>query len=225
MGHTTSETWKNLMRDKATCKEYAFEINGTRYGSEAEISHSVTGTLYTDFGIGNAACAALNLTIIADNIPKGTVIKRYVRLVSGSTKSEWLPKGVFFSNTRRNNDGEWTVQAYDAMCKADIEYLPAVDEGDWPLAMSAAVDEIAGRMGVELDSRTVIKPDYLLQYPAGYTMREVLCEIAAAHGGNWVMTDEGKLRLIPLLSMPDETSYLVDEIGDTICFGEVNLIV
>lgn len=225
MGHTTSETWKTLMRDKATRKEYAFDINGTWYGSEAEISHSVTGALYTDFGIGNAVCAVLTLTIIADNIPKGTTIKRYVRLVSGSTKSEWLPKGVFFSNTRRNNDGEWTVRAYDAMCKSDSEYLPDVDEGEWPLAMSAAVDEIAKRMGVSIDSRTVMNPAYMLQYPAGYTMREVLCEIAAAHGGNWVITDEGKLRLIPLLSMPDETSYLVDEIGDTICFGEVKLIV
>jgi hypothetical protein len=47
-----------------------------------------------------------------------------------------------------------------------------------------------------------------------------LCAIAAAHGGNWVITDEGKLRLIPLGSAPAETNNLVTEHGDTITFGE-----
>lgn len=225
MGHETSAAWKELVRRKSTRKEYAFEINGTRYGSDAEISHSVTGNLYTDFGFGNANSATLSLTILADNIPKGSVIKRYVRLVNGDTVSEWLLKGVFCSNTRRNNDGEWTIQAYDAMCKSDVEYLPAVVEGNWPLPMKDAVDEIAQTMGVGVDERTQINPDYMLQYPAGYTMREVLCEIAAAHGGNWIITDEGNLRLIPLISIPKETSLLVDEIGDAICFGEVRIIV
>ena len=225
MGQTTSELWKRLIRNRATKKEYGFEINGVWYGTESEVSHTSSGKLFSDFGIGNANCASITLTVLADDIPKGTVIKRYVRLVNGDQVSEWIKKGTFYSNTRRNNDGEWTVQAYDAMCKADVTYLPAVDEGNWPIPMKSAVQEIAARMGVEVDSRTTLNAGYMLQYPAGYTMRDVLREIAAAHCGNWIITDTETLLLVPLVSIPTETSYLVDEIGDVIMLGEVRLIV
>lgn len=98
-------------------------------------------------------------------------------------------------------------------------------------AMSTCVTEIATRLGISLDSRTTIRTGeaYKLQYPAhyvtysnvnpttqqeteetkltgNYTMADVLSLIAGVHGGNWVITPENKLRLIPLIRPPSGSS-------------------
>ena len=81
-------------------------------------------------------------------------------------------------------------------------------------------------MGVNLDKRTVLNSAYTIDYPANdYTVRNELCFIAAAHGGNWIITDAGDLLLVPLLSMPAETNYLITEYGDAITFGGVKILV
>ncbi|NBI69436.1 hypothetical protein D1646_22275, partial [Pseudoflavonifractor sp. 60] len=67
-----------------TAKEYAFEVDGVWYGPEAEVSHSVDQSLFDAFGIGNAGSASLTLELYAEHIPRGAVIKRYVRLVNGA---------------------------------------------------------------------------------------------------------------------------------------------
>ena len=63
------------------------------------------------------------------------------------------------------------------------------------------------------------------EYPAGeYMRRDALRDIAAAHGGNWYISDAGKLRLAPLISFPPETGYLVTEHGDAILFGGTRIL-
>lgn len=225
MAQTTSQFWKDLLRKNGTTREYSFEINGVFRGSEAEISHSVERNLFDDFGIGNAINSVLTLQIIAEDIPKGATIKRKVRLVNGSDVSEWIPKGTFFASRRAKGGDVWEITAYDSMCKAEQVYLPEVDTGVWPRSMSVVVAEIAERMGVSVDPRTEINSSYTLQYPAEYTMRQVLGEIAAAHGGNWIVTDDNQLLLLSLLSAPAETTNLVNNYGDAITFGGVRIIV
>ena len=96
----------------------------------------------------------------------------------------------------------------------------------FPMNMPAAAAEFARMMEVELDPRTVLNPAYTIDYPANdYTIRDELRFIAAAHGGNWIMTDEGKLLLVSLLSIPPETSYLVTEYGSAIMLGGVKILV
>ena len=217
MARQTSTLWKTLIRERNTEKEYAFDINGVRYGPEAEVSHSVEASLFEAFGIGNAMSATLSLSLYAEEIPRGAEIKRYVRLVNGAQSSEWLPKGEFFVNRRVSEDGLWTLEAYDAMLKADITWTPKIS---FPCTMEAAARDIAAAMGVELDERNVYLPYTMDAYPEGeYMRRDALRDIAAAHGGNWFISDEGKLRLIPLISFPPETGYLVTEHGDAILFG------
>lgn len=225
MAQSTSELWKTLLALHGTVREYAFDIDGVWYGPESEMQHSAENALYEEFGIGNAYNAILALKIVADSIPRSATIKRYVRLRNENQVSEWLPKGVFFVNKRSEEDGVWEVEAFDAMCKAEQKYLPDVVQSDWPIPMSDAVNEIAERMGVSIDARTVINSAYMLQYPVDYTMRQVLGHIAAAHGGNWVITDVGELYLVPLLSAPDETHYLVNEYGEAITFGGARILV
>ena len=225
MAQTTSELWKSLWRMPNTEREYKFEINGVEYGPDQEVEHSYSNGLFEDFGIGNAYTASLKISLFADNIPKAASIKRYVRLKNGTQVSEWIPKGTFFTNRRSEDDGEWTLEAYDAMRKAEVVWEP--DQSlEFPMTMPDAVAEFCRILGVTLDSRTALNANYTIDYPANdYTIRNELCFIAAAHAGNWMITDANTLYLVPLLSAPPETNYLVDEHGDAITFGGDRILV
>lgn len=233
MAQTTSALWKALWRTPGTTREYQFDIAGKIYGTDTETSHSVDSGLYEQFGIGNATMAKLTLSLFADNIPRAATIKRYIRLRNKEQVSEWLPKGVFFISHRSEEDGHWTIEAFDAMRKAEQPW--ETDQSlNFPLPMSQAVAEFVRIMQVELDPRTTINPTYTIDYPASdpdsetgdyYSIRQELQWIAAAHAGNWIVTGEGKLLLVPLLSIPPETNYLVTEYGDAITLGGVKLLV
>mgnify|MGYP007130318997 FL=1 len=225
MGQTTSALWHDLLHKPGTEREYKFIINDVEYGKDAEVSHSVESQLFEEFGIGNACCATLKLAVIADNIPRAATIKRYLRLVNGTQATAWIPKGVFFTNKRSRDGDYWEVEAYDAMRKADVVWEPS-NSLAFPMSMLTAVNLFCQMMGVTLDKRTALNSAYTIDYPANdYTVRNELCFIAAAHGGNWVITDAGKLLLIPLLSMPTETNYLITETGSAITFGGVRILV
>lgn len=225
MAQTTSELWKSLWRTRNTVKEYKFEINDAEYGPEQEVEHTYSNGIFEDFGFGNAYTASLTLSLFTDNVPRGATIKRYIRLRNGNQVSEWLPKGTFFTNIRSNDDGYWTIEAYDSMRKAEVVWTP--DQSlEFPMSMPAAAAEFARILGVQLDPRTVLNANYTIDYPSNdYTIRDELCFIAAAHGGNWIITDENKLYLVPLLSAPPETNYLVEEYGDAITFGGDRILV
>ena len=225
MAQTTSELWKTLWRTRNTVKEYKFEINDVEYGPEEEVEHTYSNGIFEDFGFGNAYTASLTLGLFTDDVPRAATIKRYIRLRNGTQVSEWIPKGTFFTNTRSDDDGYWTIEAYDSMRKAETIWTP--DQSlEFPLAMDDAAEEFARIIGVPLDPRTVLNHSYTIDYPANeYTIRNELCFIAAAHGGNWIITDENKLYLVPLLSAPEETHYLVEEYGDAITFGGDRILV
>lgn len=233
MAQKTSELWKTLWRTRGTTREYQFNIAGTVYGPEAEVTHTVDSGLYEKFGIGNAATAKLTLSLFAENIPRAACIRRYIRLRNGGQVSEWLPKGVFWVNRRGAEDGFWTIEAFDAMRRAEQPWEP--DRSlTFPMTMPAAVAELARIMGVEIDPRTTLNPAYTIDYPTSdpdsengdyYSIRQELQWIAAAHCGNWIVTDAGKLLLVPLFSIPEETHYLVTEYGDSITFGGVRILV
>lgn len=233
MAQQTSELWKSLWRTKGTTREYQFVIAGKMYGPDVEVTHSVDSGLYEQFGIGGASTAKLTISLFASGIPRAASIRRYIRLRNGERISEWIPKGVFFVNRRSEEDGYWTVEAFDAMRKAEQPWEP--DQSlEFPLPMPEAVSEFARIMGVEIDPRTKLNPAYTIDYPASdpesdtgdyYSIRQELQWIAAAHAGNWIITDEGKLLLVPLLSIPEETSYLVTEHGRAIVIGGKRILV
>lgn len=120
--------------------------------------------------------------------------------------------------------------SYDAMLKAEETWLDSsYDAKTWPMPAATAVADIAARMGVAVDSRTVLDAAFPVQYPVDsdgdMTMREALSRVAVANAGNWIITDEGKLLLVGLNSMPAETNYLITEGGNAITFGGVRILV
>ena len=202
-------------------------ISGKTYTYGEIKSARITKSMMDKLTIGQAASAMFDMVFEPDGtIPTAAEIKCYIRLNDyGDEVTDWLPFGTFYIDTRSTDAYGWmTITAYDAMLKAEQDYID--NSGTYPMAMSAAVNYICGKMGVELDSRSQIAP-YTVDSPTEvYTMREVLCGIAAASGGNFVITEEGKLRLIRLASPTNSDDVPVmscDILGDTATIGKVTL--
>lgn len=233
--HTVSDLWQQMLADPAHAVEAKLKIAGVEYGEDQIVRKSlmVYGGLYSTFGIGNCCARQIEFEIYPQGtIPRQAKIEVYMRLRLGEQVSEWIPKGVFFFSTRKTDriTGVLSVHGYDAMLKAEETWLDSsYDAKTWPMPAATAVADIAARMGVAVDSRTVLDAAFPMQYPVDdkgdMTMREALGRIAVANAGNWTITDEGKLLLVGLNSMPAETHYLITETGSAITFGGVRILV
>lgn len=229
----TTDLYRSIWRNPAHIAQIKVTISGKDYFGSDIAGLSTSGTMFSGKGpsIGGAICREIDLTVKTDgaDIPRAAEIKVYVRLaLLGNTgvvesASEWIPKGVFSIDTRDSDDsGEWlTIHGYDNMLKGEQLFLDQAsgETGLWPQPMDVVASSCASKIGVEIDPRTVINSAYMINYPSGYTCRELLGHIAAAHCGNWIMTDEGKLRLVILGNIPEESYSLVTEYGDAITFG------
>lgn len=208
---TRSREWKQIVKEERFLCESVAEIDGVDYAS---ISAPVIerGLFPESLSIGNCVSASLQISIRSDSAiaqSSGIVIKN--RLVSGEDedfRSEFLPAGTFWIS-RRSFDivNKLTVlTCYDAMLKTNTAY-PLGQQSDWPKTEAAVVQEIAELIGVEVDSRTVIDPDSpLIERPETYTVQQVLGFIGVAHAGNWIVTKENRLRLIPITTAPTAAS-------------------
>ena len=209
--------------------ESKVEIAGVEHDEERIFSLSTNAALFAEGTVSIGGCVAKEIDLAVmpkGEIPRMAEIKVYVRPVAEGVETEWLQKGVFFIDTRQEDKvtGVLTIHGYDAMLKAEQTYLAEGDTGEWPRSMQTVVNEIAQRMGVEVDPRTGIDSSYMVEYPNDLTMREVLGYIAVAHAGNWIITDAGKLRLVGLTNAVKTTDYLMDEDGYAITFGGVRIV-
>ena len=203
--------------------EYKVVIGTTEY-TDADIqSGNIERPLFDEFGIGNACMAMLKIVF-----KQKSTIPRMSKIVPKAlVDGQWEQLGVFYLDERSvKPTGVMTVVAYDSMLKADKVWVP--DQSlEFPMPMDDAVDVIAGLMGIEVDTRTKVSSTYTIDYPANdYTLRDVLKFIAVANGGNWTITRNDKLLLVPLVgSMPLETHYLIEENGFAITFGGDRILV
>ena len=165
-------------------------------------------------------------------IKSRAMVVPWARLVSteDGTCSEWIKKGVFYIDTRTNTRNRDSLDVlrfhgYDAMLMTEQMYESSTLQ--FPAVDLDVVYEIASLINVQVDPRCVqyLNHQYLVKYPANYTMREVLSQIAMAYGGNWIMNDIGELQFVPLWALPPETSLLVDHLGNRLVFGEDRILV
>ena len=203
--------------------EYKVVIDTTEYTEQSIRSANIERPLFNEFGIGNACQAELKIVFRQKSvIPVMAPIKPYA-LVNGNLE----PLGTFYLDERsKDRTGIITVIAYDSMLKADKVWVP--DQSlEFPMPMDDAVDVIAELMGITVDSRTQVSHTYTIDYPANdYTLRDVLKFIAVANGGNWTITRNDRLLLVPLVgSAPPETNYLIEENGFAITFGGDRILV
>ena len=183
--------------------------------------------------IGCAVAGEIEASFIAPTytIPKMAKVRLMVRACTATQNSEYIYKGYYYIDTREvshNDDGLDVVKihGYDAMLLFEQPY-PSDDQHDYPLLDVTMLQFMASAAGVDIDQRTldIMDDGYMFSLPAGYTMREMLGFIASAYGGNFIITDEGKLLLIQLGGTPTETFYLVDESDNAITFGGNRILV
>lgn len=228
----TSSIYKQLLADPGHWKEYTLVIGESRFREGSIISMSTQKSIFSNSNPSVGNCIAGQITVEMTK-PKGDIPRRarlapYVRLTNGKEYSEWLPKGVFFIDHREYSGDEnerMTIYGYDHIILAEDEFPSSTNI--WPRKDIDVVRDIANEIGITLDIRTVkiINKGYLINYPVGYSMREVLENIAAMYAGSFIMSDTGELLLVTMFGIPRESSYLIDNVGFAITFGGDRILV
>lgn len=230
---TTSALYRTILADPDHWFETQLVIDGVGTFDETQLFGVNTSLeMFQDSPtIGKAVAGEIYVKMMFPDttIPDMACLRPQVRVCNATDQSEWLPQGVYYIDTRertKNDDGldVLTIHGYDAMLKAEQMYDGRITEDSVDIDM---VGEIAYQLGVELDSRTtaLMTAAFTIPFPVGYTYREILGYIASMYVGCFIMTDEGKLRLVSILELPEETNYLIDQIGDAITFGGDRILV
>ena len=196
------------------------------------ISMSTQKSIFSESNPTVGNCIAGQITVEMMK-PKGEIPRRarlapYVRLTNGIEHSEWIPKGVFFIDHREYSGDEnerMVINGYDHIILTEADFPSSTDE--WPRMDIDVVRDIASAIGTSVDARTakIMNKGYKIDYPAEYSMREVLENIAAMYAGSFVMSDVGELLLVTMFGIPKETDYLIDSAGFTITFGGERILV
>ena len=177
---------------------YYATINGVTY-TERDIVDSGARILrrtFDSFGIGNVASAELDLEVWPKGpIPDGAEVKIYARDNGASGNVE--PLGTFYTGEPEDNGGTVTLHGYDALIKAEMPFKTYGTEA-WPLSIEKVLNIVAQNIGVTVDSRTEVVRRRMMDYPDEHTNWDILAYIAAAHGGNFILTRQNTLLLLPL---------------------------
>lgn len=199
--------WETARDDPNHIGELLVTIDGKQYAAQDIVSCEIERNLLENTAeVGNATAAVLTLEISqGEAIPKRAKVVVQYRLMLDDARTDYIPKGTYWINTREKDGRYLKLTCYDAMLMAQQDYLGDVTADDWPQQETACVTEIAQRIGVEIDPRTQIGTgdNHQVSMPVGRTMREVLEQIAAANGGNWCITPAGKLLLVPFAGTGD----------------------
>lgn len=199
--------WETARDDPNHIGELLVTIDGKQYAAQDIVSCEIERNLLENTAeVGNATAAVLTLEISqGEAIQKRAKVVVQYRLMLDDARTDYIPKGTYWINTREKDGRYLKLTCYDAMLMAQQDYLGDVTADDWPQQETACVTEIAQRIGVEIDPRTQIGTgdNHQVSMPVGRTMREVLEQIAAANGGNWCITPAGKLLLVPFAGTGD----------------------
>ena len=208
--HQTSALYKELLQ-LPHYKEHKLVVNGVDYAEGEYFSLDLSGAVIpgSTLQIGSCPSRTIKATIVdlGLTIPPMAKLEPMSRITDGVRASEWIPKGVYYIDTRDPDapPGQLSFEGYDDMLKADAPYPGS--SLSWPATDIDVVREIAKHMGVTVD------------------MREVLGYIAAMYAGCFVMSDLAQLQLITLYSIAETTHYLVTESGKPITIGGVRILV
>lgn len=228
---TTSALYQQILADPGHYFKTKVEIAGNEVDESQiiELEREAIGVADKKPSVGGALASQITLTILepAFTIPRMAAVSIFVQACTEAQSSEWIPEGTYYIDTRQHNQtvngvGTLKITAYDAMLIADQDY-PSTNHV-WPYRDALVVAEIASTMGVTVDPRTnqFLTAGYMVDMPVSYNMRETLANIAAAYGGNFVISPGGQLLFVPLYGLDPEITgnYLADENGNALVFGD-----
>ena len=213
-------TWKQLAADGEFTMKTRAVINGVTY--DTITAPVITRGLLQDnsLSVGNCIAGTLKFTVMTSNeIPRSAMVVIESCLSDGTTDSDWHDMGTFWVDKRTVNSelidyDLIDLECYDAMLKGNQAYSDDSPGMNWPKPMETVVRRIAVQMGVQIDERTRFKTgdDYVVTKPDDeMTLLDILGYIGALHGGNWTITPENKLRLVPIVFQQGGTYDIVDE--------------
>ena len=165
-------------------------------------------------------------------------------LQSNATKqpndTAWIPKGTFWINTREEDPlmNTVTLHCVDAMMFGEQDFIP--EDSNLPLWNDETMRTVANMCVQKINASTTgvnvvfdnpndiqnTAPYILNAPPVGYTVRQVLSGIAAAHGGNFIITPQNHLHFIPLIPTDTEVDIQTNVSNFTLskkyeAFGQV----
>lgn len=183
-------------------KRYTWKItiDGTTYTDTAGLY-----ALSFDFGIFGDAVAVGCVQarqIVVEIQPNGEIPRRAAVEVICQPVDSWTVYGAnwgtYYISRREKVGNRLRITCYCPVLKMEGDYFQnGSDVGEWPRNMLDVAAEICERIGMDIDYPAGL-PTYTMDAPTGMTMREVMGQIAAAYGGNWVSRHDGSLYLLPL---------------------------
>lgn len=201
-----SNTYRVIYNRGKYTADVRISINGVTYDQDSIFSASSDCKIFDgEPTIGGVYSSTFDFSLLGDgaSIPKMATVIPYFRIRDEYATSEWIKKGVFFIDTRSvtHNDSGITVfeaQCFDAMLKANANY--STTSLQWPAVDTDVVHDIAIAMGVSVDPRnaSIMTGGYMIPLPTNYTRRDVLSFIASMYAANFIISDDGKLRIVPL---------------------------
>ena len=201
--HQTSELYQKIVADRFHKVECKLVIDGVEYGENTLVSVETENNLFAEEApsCGNAVSGTITAKLRTPSAVIRTKAKMelFARVTSGDLSSEWIPKGVYFLDTREKQkakNGEDTIivlDGFDAMLFGEQDYTPS---GNWPKSDAEVVSDMCWLLGVEC----AWHPDrnFSISEPVGYSVREILGYISAMYGGSVTINDSGKLQFIGL---------------------------
>lgn len=217
-------------------------IAGADYGAAYIVSMQTHRALFeSEPSVGNCVSGELEATLLVGNvaIPRNAKVVPYVKEDNGA----WKKKSEFFIYSREKDhvSGALKITAYDAIFKAEDQYLHPGELGQWPRTDKSVMQEIASRTGTAVCAESLqrMNKGYQIQFPGitiegessteyevdGTTMRQMAGRVASMYAGNWIIDNNGEWRLIVLGDVPVITNYMVEEHGDVILIGGVRILV
>lgn len=240
----TSAIWKQLWAAGAPLEARAV-IAGTVY-NDISAPVIVRAAMQDRLAVGNVAAASLSLVIRgAGSIPRSAEVVIETRLNDGATASEWLSQGTFYISRRARDPvtGLLALECYDALLKAQavVTELPWTTKDGTPITtaggdmfmfraapagdMERLAKDMAALLGLPLDPRSVIHtgaPYEITSPDAGATIRDVLSIIAQANGGNWIVTPQNQLRLVPVRDVTGASEATQDAVDVDGVINDIN---
>ena len=158
---SVSSTYTQIM-ENGGWQEVKLLIGDTEYGMSDNLVAMQTSHALFDkaLSVGNTVSGAIDIRLIAssNSIPTMAKLRPYVRATDGTTQSEWLPKGVYWIDTREydKETGVLSLVGYDAMLMCEQDYLTTGNQGAWPQIDLNVLCDIAGRLDLGTDAYTAV---------------------------------------------------------------------
>lgn len=160
--------------------------------------------LFSDetLSIGGTAAKCLKCTFLpgSGTIPRmAKIIVSYILRGASGAVAPSVDIGPFYIDTREVDvaTGKMTVTAYDIMLMTE-QLIDLRSTTSPVITHTDAVSAIAAKLGIAIDDRSPTLLSANFTRLSTLTMRQILGRIAVLNCGNWVITLQGKLRLVPI---------------------------